>query len=97
MFFRPPEEPTNLKKAVYLVAATILGVLLSFLIHALIEINYLHWMANQDIIVSLSGGCALTPWLQIILWILGAVGGFFLGRFWWRKIYVEKVWAQKWK
>jgi len=95
MFFRPPGEPTKFKKVIYLIAATILGLLLSFLVHAFIEINYLHWMASRDILVSLSGGCALTLWLQIILWISGAVGGFFLGRFWWRKIYIEKVWAQK--
>ena len=97
MFFRPPGKPTNLKKAVYLIAATVLGVLLSFLVHALIEINYLKVAADQNIAVVFSNSCALPSWLNISLWILGAVGGFWLGRFWWRKIYVQKVWAQKWR
>lgn len=95
MFLHKPGKPSGLKNAVYLLAATILGLLLSFLVHALIEINYLSWMASQNILVSFFGSCALAPWLQISLWILGAVGGFWLGRFWWRKIYIEKVWAQK--
>ena len=94
MFFRPPGEPTKFKKAVYLIAATILGLLLSFLFHALIEINYLKVAADQNIAVTFSDGCALALWLNISLWALGALGGFFLGRFWWRKIYIEKVWAQ---
>lgn len=94
MFFRPPGEATKIKKIIYLMAATILGLLLSFLIHALIEINYLRWLASQNIIVSLSGGCALALWLNISLWLLGAVGGFFLGRFWWRKLYIERVWVR---
>jgi uncharacterized membrane protein YgaE (UPF0421/DUF939 family) len=97
MFFHAPGKPTNLKKAVYLLASTILGLLLSFLVHALIEINYLKVAADQNIAVAFSNGCALSPWLNISLWVLGAVGGFFLGRFWWRKIYIEKVWAQRFK
>lgn len=94
MFFCPPGEPTKFKKAVYLIAATILGLLLSFLVHALIEINYLKVAADQNIVIAFSGGCALPSWLNISLWILGALGGFFLGRFWWRKLYVERVWAK---
>jgi len=95
MLFHAPGEPNDLKKAVYLIASTILGLLLSFLVHALIEINYLKVAADQNIAVAFSNGCALSPWLNISLWALGALGGFFLGRFWWRKIYIEKVWAQK--
>ncbi len=37
MFFNAPGNPTKLKQAVYLIAATVLGVLLSFLAHAFIE------------------------------------------------------------
>ena len=91
MFFNEPKNPSRLKRAVYLSAATILGIILSFIAHALIEIGYLHWAESQGRIVFLSGGCAL-PWvLRSPLFVLGAVGGFFLGRFWWRKIYIERV------
>lgn len=95
MFLKSPGKPTPLKKAVYLFATTILGVLLSFLAHAFIEINYLRTMASQGSAVTFYGSCALPPAFQIGLLVLGVVGGFFLGRYWWRKIYIERVWRKK--
>ena len=95
MFFNVPGKPNNLKKTIYLFLATILGVLLSFLIHAFIEICYLSWARGQNLAVTFYGGCALPPALQIGLVIIGAVGGFFLGRYWWRKIYIERAWVRK--
>lgn len=89
----PTASPT--KHVIYLIAATVLGLLLSFLVHAIIEILYLQSMEKQGIIVILRGVCAL-PWaLQYLLWAIGGVGGFILGRFWWRKIYIEKVWCRR--
>jgi hypothetical protein len=95
MFFKAPGRPTPLKKAIYLSAFIILGLLLSFIAHALIEINYLRWIFNQGRVAPFYGGCALMPWLQITLFGIGATGGFFLGRFCWRKLYIERVWAKK--
>ncbi|MFH1583070.1 MAG: hypothetical protein ABIB72_01990 [Candidatus Falkowbacteria bacterium] len=95
MFFNTPGNPSKIKRIVYLFAATILGLLLSFLAHAIIEINYLRYILNWGLPVIFYGSCTLPPVLQIALLILGAVGGFFLGRFWWRKVYIEKVWAKK--
>jgi hypothetical protein len=95
MFLKAPGKPTKFKRAIYLSAAVILGILLSFIIHALIEINYLNWALSQGKVVEFYGSCALSPVLQISLWLLGAIGGFFLGRFWWRKIYIERFWEKK--
>jgi len=95
MFFNAPTNPTRLKKAVYLAASTILGILLSLIAHAIIEINYLNWALSQGKSVTFYGGCALAPTLRISLLLLGVLGGFFLGRFWWRKVYIERVWAKK--
>ena len=78
-------------------SSTILGILLSYLAHAVIEINYLNWLASRGEAVIFYGGCALWPPLQIALWLAGAIGGFVLGRFWWRKVYVERVWAKRFK
>lgn len=95
MFFNAPGNPTNIKRRVYLFAVIILGVLLSFIAHALIEINYLNSSFSQNKIVTFYGGCALPPVFSIALLVLGAVGGFFLGRVWWRLVYVDRVWAKK--
>lgn len=95
MFFNAPEKPTKLKKTIYLSASVILGLLLSFIVHALIEISYLNWASRQEIVVPFYCGCALPPVIQVALLLAGAIGGFFLGRFWWRKVYIERVWAKK--
>lgn len=95
MFFNSPGNPTKLKQAVYLIASVILGLLLSLLAHAIIEINYLNWAEAQGRVVSFYNGCALPPLFQAGLWLVGGLGGFFLGRFWWRKIYIERVWMKK--
>jgi len=97
MFFGKPGKATNLKRIVYLMASTILGVFLSYLAHAAMEINYRNWVISQGRAVTFYGACALPLWLQIGLWLIGALGGFFLGRFWWRKVYVERVWAKRFK
>jgi len=76
-------------------ASTILGLMLSFFVHALIEINYLHWAESHNKVITFYYSCALPLLLQISLWFIGAVGGFFLGRFWWRKIYIERSWVKK--
>lgn len=95
MFFHTAGKPTNLKKAVYLFASTILGALLSFIAHAIIEISYLHWATSQNHIIAFYNGCALLPTIQIALLLIGIIGGFFLGRFWWRIIYIERVWEKR--
>jgi len=95
MLFGKPGEPTKLKRKVYLCASTILGMLLSFIAHGLIEINYLRQAESQGKIVPFYGSCTLMPILQIALLVFGALGGFFLGRFWWRKLYIERVWDKK--
>lgn len=95
MIFGSPGKATKLKRAVYLTVSTILGIFLSYLAHAVLEINYLSWVQGQEKPAVFYGACALWPWLQILLWAGGAVGGFFLGKFWWRKLYVERVWVKK--
>lgn len=97
MFFNTPKNPSKLKRVIYLSSATILGIILSFIAHALIEIGYLRWAERQNLTVPFYNGCALLPVLQIALLVSGIIGGFFLGRFWWRKIYIERIRAKKLK
>ena len=95
MFLKGPGKPTTLKKTVYLIAATVLGMMLSFLAHAFIEINYLRSALSHGQTVSFYNGCALPPVINYGLWLVGAAGGFMLGTYWWRWVYVDRIWAKR--
>ncbi|EKE20584.1 MAG: hypothetical protein ACD_7C00521G0001 [uncultured bacterium] len=87
-------NPTKTKHVVYIIVSTLLGILLSLLAHAGIEMLYLNWTERTERVITWYGGCALHPAIQIGLLVLGAVGGFFLGRLWWRLVYIERKWAK---
>jgi hypothetical protein len=94
MFFNaPPGDPTKGKHVVYLIAATMLGLLLSLLAHAGFELLYLNSAGTA--VTFTAGGCALPVWFQAALWLGGAVGGFLLGRVWWRYVYVDRTWMKR--
>lgn len=95
MFLYNVGSPTKFKKIVYLATSTVLGFFLSLIAHSLLEINYLNWALSQGKLVKFYNGCALPVIIQAALLIVGVIGGYFLGTFWWRKVYVERVWAQK--
>lgn len=92
MFHRKPLRATPVKHVVYVAFATLLGIFLSLLAHAAIEMVYLRAADRAGHIVVWYGGCALHPALQIGLVVAGGVGGFFLGRYWWRMLYVQHKW-----
>ncbi len=96
MSFENSSVPTKTKKIIYLISWVILGALLSFLAHAFIELKYLSWAGDNNYTVVWYGGCALPPLLRVGLFALGAVGGFLLGKYFWRKIYIEQAyWKRK--
>ena len=95
MFLKHVGPATLIKKVIYLITFTILGLLLSLIAHAVIEINYINWSLSHAQIVVFYGNCALHPAFQISLWIFGGVSGFLLGLFWWQKIYIERLWSKK--
>jgi hypothetical protein len=95
MFARDVGKPSKTKRVIYLIAATIMGILLSVIAHAFIEMGYLLWAESQKMAVPFYCGCALPPFLQSMLLALGIIGGFLIGRVWYRKIYVDRIWARK--
>jgi hypothetical protein len=95
MFLKHVGPATNLKKIVYVTASTILGLLLSLIAHAVIEINYIKWLLGNSKEIVFYGSCTLTPILQASIWLIGLVFGFLLGLFWWQKIYIERLWSKK--
>ena len=81
-----------MKKLIYIILAVVLGFLLSFLVHAGLEMGYISYAAERGIILTpyLGGACFLPPWLSIGLVIAGIAGGLVLGFWWWDVIYVKK-------
>jgi len=86
---------SKMKKSCYLILSVFLGLLLSFIIHALAEIIYLQYAFNQEIPIKASyflgvGWCALPVWSQYTFLLLGIFGGYFLGQYWWKLVYIQK-------
>ena len=70
------------RKTINIFLFVVIGVLLSFIAHGLIEFFYLRHLLSQDIIPepsSLNPKCYLPSFLQIGLLLLGVFGGCFLG------------------
>lgn len=87
------------KRPLYLTSTTVLGFLLSILAHAIIETWYLaqaetrHWTVHWTSLYR-NGLCALSVWAQVVLPLVGIVGGLLVGRLWWRLVYVEGRWSR---
>jgi uncharacterized membrane protein len=100
MFLFPKNlKPTPAKRVVYLVASTVLGILLSVIAHVVVEKFYLDWaIRNGKAIVWYSvfdaGQCALHPAIQIGLLVVGALAGLLIGRLWWRLVYIDRIWSK---
>lgn len=83
-----------MKKTVYLCATIFLFILLSFLLHAAIEIPIINLLTADFAKHSL--GLNWPQWYLIYhigtaaLLILAVVTGYFVGQRWWRYIYIEK-------
>ncbi|MFH1509204.1 MAG: hypothetical protein ABIE68_03505 [bacterium] len=88
MIWRKNLQPTKAKHVIYLIASTFLGIILSFFVHAVVEMWYLNYLSDNSFEVIWHGGCALPYYLQIIILLAGAIGGFFLGKAWWKLVYL---------
>ena len=82
-------------KLFYIIATTFLGILISFIMHGLIEMLYLKILSDQGRSVNWTSyfgvkSCALPIYLQIGLLLAGVIGGFYLGIYWWKKVYEKK-------
>ncbi len=83
-----------MKKNIYIFLWIILGFLLSMLAHAWAEIWYInnllsHGSAPVDF-STFGHYCALPFWVQYSLLLVGLIGGFLAGKFFWRVVYIER-------
>ena len=86
-----------MKKIFYISLTIILGILLSVIAHSFIEVQYLRWAVNKGMTVNFIRGCTLPVYFNYGLTVFGAVGGYFLGGWWWRIVYIEKRRLRSWK
>ena len=73
-----------MKKEIYITLFSFLGLLGHFLIFELVELWYIT-SSSRDFYGAIA-------WAAAIIWMaIGMICGFMEGKFFWRKIYVEKV------
>lgn len=83
-----------LKRTIYITLFTLLGILLSFLVHAVIEIPVINLLLKDFNTYGL--GLSWENWVLIhnisavILFLLGTYFGYRQGKHWWQAIYVKK-------
>ena len=77
----------KIKRFVYIFLWVVLGIIISTIIHALIEIPVLKYLVS---------GLNWSQWQiihdigSVILFVLGILGGCLAGKYWWRIIYFDK-------
>ena len=88
-----------LKKITYISLFVLLGIIVSFLIHAIIEIVVIDLLLDD--FDKFGFGFDWSQWFlfhsigSIFLFVLGALFGYAQGRYWWRVIYVQKRFRKK--
>lgn len=84
----------KLKKIIYVALFTALGMLVSFILHALAEIWYIGLLALNFKKYSMGLSWAnlyLAHYVFSLLFLLlGFLGGFFQGLFWWQVLHSKK-------
>lgn len=68
----------------------LLFVIISYGVHAIIEILILNTTENHIWYKHFGGLCALPPKISYGLLILGVVAGLWIGPKWWQWVYIEK-------
>jgi len=94
-FFKSKVITKNLKrikmkitKKIYTTLTIILGLMVSFILHAIIEIIYISYSLSKNIEIqpsAINSKCYLPSALQIFLILAGLLGGYFLGKICWKK------------
>jgi hypothetical protein len=83
-----------MKKTIYIILFIFLGILLQFLIHSLVETWYIDLLITD--FPKYSFGLLWHQWFiihhigTVILFVVGALFGFWQGKFWWQRIYEKK-------
>ncbi len=80
----------NIRKKAYHILGIIVGLVLSFTLHAIIEVAYINHFLSRGVVLqpsAINKGCFLPPVLQIALPLAGIIFGYLLGHIWSNKSY----------
>ena len=84
-----------MKKNIYISLFTFLGILLQFILHAVVETWYiallLHNFERWGMGLSWNEWMAIHHTGAVILFIAGAAFGFWQGIFWWKRLYGNDI------
>lgn len=67
------------KKTIYILLTMFLGLLLTTIAFGLFDIRHFNSGATDD----------LPGYIKIMFFLVGLIGGYFLGQTWWRIVYIE--------
>jgi hypothetical protein len=82
-----------MKKTIYIVLATLLWLLISFLMQATLEIFYIDWaIKRHSTLPEYSGLTGFLPnWMALGFLILGLAAGVTCGFWWWDVVYIKRL------
>ncbi len=76
------------KKKIYILLTMVLCSLLSYIGHVLVLVGVLHTVAMNPTL--------LPVWALLTVPVSGIIGGWYLGKVWWRIVYIEhRHWRMK--
>lgn len=82
-----------MKKFTYIALFTLLGILVSFLLHAVLEIAVVRMLLadfeTYNLGLSWSGWFVVHHIGSVVLLLMGVGVGVWQGRYWWRRLYVD--------
>jgi hypothetical protein len=82
------------KKTLYIALFIVLGILLAFIVHGLLEIWYVNRLLENFPKYSLGYTWVqlfrINNYIYMLLFVAGILFGNYQGRFWWRIVYEEK-------
>ena len=91
MIINKKKTHNKTKKIAYITLFIFLGILFQFLIHSLVEIWYINLLhinfSKYSLGFSWNELFLIHHLLSIVFLIIGALLGFWQGKFWWHKIY----------
>jgi Sec-independent protein secretion pathway component TatC len=83
----------NSKRTIYITSFTLLGILLSTIVHAAIEIPVINLLVadfdRYSLVLSWGQWFLVHHVGTVILWVAGVAFGYWQGKYWWQVIYVE--------